>query len=1549
MVNYNLGGAAAGHENTSKPRQGSDGEDPLVGSHCWLKVQDDDEWVLSRVEQHWAGKVHLTRQRAPKGVPLKVELTDAEFAKMPTALDSMLETGDQITGDLVELEDVNEYTMLHTLRERYEQDLIYTAIGPVLVSINPYKAVKTCSPEEIQKMSKMDPDDLPPHIFSLALAAYSGLVDNGEAQSIMISGESGAGKTETTKLCLNALAMASGSSGKMTQKALESGVLLESFGNAKTVYNNNSSRFGKWCAVFFNDSGKMETAQMETYLLEQSRICAPPKGERNYHIFYHILAGATAEERSLLKLADSNADYTYTVGEATSAGIDDKASWLEVKRQLELLGFSPVQQKTLYTLLSAVLALGNVTFSGTGEDKLCTVEPKALEKVAALLQVDTKGLTKVMTTRMVNVSNERITVLLRPDQCKDTRDAISKALYSSLFDHIVERMNASLREGANKMEEGRYIGLLDVFGFENFKMNSFEQLCINFTNERLQQLFMDCLIKREQAEYKREGIMVGHIVYPDNSAQIALIDDKRGGVFAFLDDECNAPKGTDENYVTRMHEAFDRKNPLYSRPKFGANAVGADLGKEMDKLQFVITHYAEQVQYTAYNWLEKNRGKLSPELTSLLASSDNPIVQMAFPEGAAEPDPSLVKKTVTVSGKFRASLRALSATIMQTYQHFVRCMKPNGTKTADDFNGKFTARQMRYLGVHAVVEINRVGYPAKFIMKDFIRRYRCVAFDQPKMLSPELPERAICKNLVNVAGGEKAGEWFKELAVQLGKTKIFMRHYLLAEMERPRRAARGKASISVQKFARRWLACKVTAVVRAHVRALVEVRAVLDKLDDDRSAVAIGKLLIQSKEKLEKLAAVWDACALPVGLAAPLEWRARQLEELEAEQKTLDEGLVAEKLATAQLYKVLAKESSTSKAAFLSLKAAVGEARAIGLGLTDDLREAIKKTEEAIDERFASMLNDWEEEVKRVEAEREAVRLAKCREQERNLTGANAEYELLIVDLRNGVDPKSTTLKALTGFTPTMGVVLNDMNAVEYLKGGGTAMIDGQLRAGDVIVAVGAGVLGEHKLPLEGKKAVDMINQLDLPKVSLTVARPTGVTRADDTELPTGDFNGWVHVVRAKVTFKGMSALHAARKVYAVIQGSTVSLHEEMRTRSDSMVERPLSLKGAVCKAYQKPKGGGKHHLPIVADMYAKGQYPFRLTWPAGEVEFELICATETKEQRAAWVKAVEEAIEATPLKGWLKMRQPPKKGIASKLFTVGWDRRWFDLQQAQGQLDPSLSFYEAPESTTPIGVVVLNKDSELELSSEYANKAMPHVIVVTSKGPEEGAVPVRYYLACENTVELEKWKTALSRALRSFHKHKGPAVKQSNEEKVLMQKSLVQLRLMLEYLGVEFDKKSEDKFKLCFLIVKHRELNIIAKKEGAEDKSELMQKIKKEEARLMQRSVDELRQLLEYMEVELADDLDDKERLVKLIINQKNLPAVANTMAPRLQAWRNRSRSSSADMFAPRSKAAADKPDPYAVPEHLKAIPSDKAPDDGAESEASDTSKRPSQMNTEL
>jgi hypothetical protein len=398
-----------------------------------------------------------------------------------------------------------------------------------------------------------------------------------------------------------------------------------------------------------------------------------------------------------------------------------------------------------------------------------------------------------------------------------------------------------------------------------------------------------------------------------------------------------------------------------------------------------------------------------------------------------------------------------------------------------------------------------------------------------------------------------------------------------------------------------------------------------------------------------------------------------------------------------------------------------------------------------VDARFAKMLSEWEEEVKRAEAEREAKRLVKCATAEEMLAANDdGKSDLMSVELRNGMDPTSSVLKQLHGFTASMGITFDDMNAVKALKPGGTALVDGQLRPGDIVIAA-------EGSPLKGVKASEAMEALGLPVYRLTIARPTTV-RQNGTELPTGDHHGWLYVVRAKMQFKGMKALHPSRKVWSVIQGSTLVLYETQR-RADSMVERPLALKGSNCKAYQKPKGGGKHHLPIVAEMYERERFPFRLNWAAAEVEYDLICSAETADERKEWVGAFEEAINAAPLAGWLKKRRP-KAGFSMKtLFKEKWERFWFELiPTPRDGLNASLTFYESPDDMgTPSGIVVLNKDAELEVTDEFARKGLPHVFAVVSQGAEDPK-PVRTYLAAAGAIEMEKWKSTMSRALRSFH-----------------------------------------------------------------------------------------------------------------------------------------------------------------------------------------------------
>ena len=343
-----------------------------VGKRVWYKVEDTDLWALCTVEKFFKGEYHLRRMRIPKGEldsegRILTDLIKCDEKKFGTLKFSDPHDTDHPheTEDLVSLIDPREESMLHNMRERYEKDTIFTNIGPVLVAINPYKPVPCCKSATLAELSRSDPEQLPAHAYTIAHAAYSGLVDAipGEPQSVMCSGESGAGKTETTKILVACLALCSSSSGAVVEAALESGLLLEAFGNAKTVYNNNSSRFGKWCAVHFDDRGRMAACKLQAFLLEQSRIVMVAKGERNYHIFYAMIFGASAQEKSDYCLLNSNDDYAYTKGQPTSPGIDDAEWWTDTQRRMYGLGFgNDVLRHALFQQVASVLAIGNLEF-----------------------------------------------------------------------------------------------------------------------------------------------------------------------------------------------------------------------------------------------------------------------------------------------------------------------------------------------------------------------------------------------------------------------------------------------------------------------------------------------------------------------------------------------------------------------------------------------------------------------------------------------------------------------------------------------------------------------------------------------------------------------------------------------------------------------------------------------------------------------------------------------------------------------------------------------------------------------------------------------------------------------------------------------------------------------------------------------------------------------------------------------------------------------------------------------------------------------------------
>ena len=536
-------------------------------SACWLPVLDSTCYDIAWVIERFDGGVELQRANPPPDEEAILTVTEEAFAELsPVTSDPNIDVA-----DLVDLPDVNTAALLHNLKLRYGKDDIFTAIGEsCLVTVNPYKPLDACQSEHLSALAaEADPSALPPHIFKIAHASYTRMLQQQAAQSILISGESGAGKTEATKQCMNCLAELSGSSGSATEAALESGVLLEAFGNARTAHNDNSSRFGKWCEVHFDATGQIGTCRILQYLLEKSRVVSQNEGERNYHFFYQLIAAAAASasaatdsggallsapEARELKLLCGR--YAYLGGQGAAASVPshssdgDAEAFRQTTEKLFAVGFDEGRRHAILRLCSAVLMLGNIAFTDPagatdptegedgaspsgrrvgGGDRLQIADPAPLLATSSLLGVEPAGLAAALTARRVQSGGRgsAYTVPLSEQQCLDSRDSLAKNLYAALFAWLVAQINEGMeRDPASSGEvASRFIGILDVFGFENFEFNSFEQLCINYTNEKLQQQFLTSLVKRQQEGYAQEGLEETPIIaYPDNLEQLNLLD-----------------------------------------------------------------------------------------------------------------------------------------------------------------------------------------------------------------------------------------------------------------------------------------------------------------------------------------------------------------------------------------------------------------------------------------------------------------------------------------------------------------------------------------------------------------------------------------------------------------------------------------------------------------------------------------------------------------------------------------------------------------------------------------------------------------------------------------------------------------------------------------------------------------------------------------------------------------------------------------------------------------------------------------------------------------
>ncbi|KAL8224936.1 hypothetical protein R6Q57_017493 [Mikania cordata] len=667
--------------------------------------------------------------------------------------------------DMTKLSYLHEPGVLQNLSTRYQCNEIYTYTGNILIAVNPFKRLPHLYDAKMMDRYKgATLGELDPHIFAIADAAFRAMINERKSNSILVSGESGAGKTETTKMLMRYLAYLGGHKGtegrSVEQQILESNPVLEAFGNAKTVRNDNSSRFGKFVEIQFDKHARISGAAIRTYLLERSRVCQISDPERNYHCFY-LLCAAPREEIKKYKLGDPRSFRYLNQSKCYELdGVSDSHDYLATRRAMDVVGMNEKEQDAIFRVLASVLHLGNIEFSkGKEVDSSVLKDEKSkfhLQTTAELLLCDLQELEDALLKRVMVTPEEVIKRSLDPEGASVSRDGLAKTLYSRLFDWLVEKINVSIGQDHNSTY---LIGVLDIYGFESFKTNSFEQFCINYTNEKLQQHFNQHVFKTEQEEYSKEEIDWSYIEFIDNKDVLDLIEKKPGGIIALLDEACMFPKSTHETFSQKLYQTF-RSHQRFFKPK-------------LSRAGFTIAHYAGEVQYQSEQFLDKNKDYVVPEHQDMLTASKCFFVSGLFPPLPEEATKSSNKssKFSSVGSCFKLQLQQLMEILKCTEPHFIRCVKPNNLLKPAIFENVNIMQQLRCGGVLEAIRISCAGYPTRKSFYDFVNRFSILA---PEVKKGNLDAKVACKKILDKVGLQGS---------QIGKTKVFLRAGQMAELD----------------------------------------------------------------------------------------------------------------------------------------------------------------------------------------------------------------------------------------------------------------------------------------------------------------------------------------------------------------------------------------------------------------------------------------------------------------------------------------------------------------------------------------------------------------------------------------------------------------------------------------------------------------------------------------------------------------------------------------------------------------------------------------------